>query len=83
MKRQVYYIPVIRDLSARPCKKPNHLALRPILRVARRTHSLLSRLRIRGLGQAMLLEQGVDLVGGPQVVVDLTRLGAADGGELD
>lgn len=69
--------------ASRPCKKFHHLALRPVLRVARRTHPLLRRLRIRGLGQAVLLEQGVDLIGGPEVVVDLARLGAANGGELD
>ena len=31
----------------------------------------------------MLLQQRVNLFGVPQVVIDLSRLGAANGGELD
>lgn len=45
--------------------------------------NVLALLVVVGAGQVVLLEQGVDLVGAPEVVVDLAGLCLADGGELD
>ena len=42
------------------------------------SYSLLGHLGILGLGQAMLLQQRIDLVRSPQVVVDLTSFGPSD-----
>lgn len=60
---------------------PSHRPSSPIFNLLLR-RTALGVLRVR-LRQAVLLEQGIDLGSGPQVVVDLAGLGAADGSELD
>lgn len=40
-------------------------------------------LRILGLSQAVLLEERIDLIGAPEVVVDLARFRPPDRRELD